>query len=346
MKKTLTTLLFILTSLLCGQAQTCTIEDKLVDCGNNTQLFDPYYTPGVTFTWTGSSKDGKTNGQGVATKYVNGKFESKYDGSYRNGIREGKGIFTHVDGSVKTGIFVNGQLVGKGTMKDENGNSYEGNFINSHMHGNGIFRYGNGSSFVGFMVNDAPYTGKFTSYTGDVTYIEKGEPVERITESRSGYTPKIGQQVREYFDENWNRCDPKQVAYYRLITYSAPNKPQGVVKDYYISGELQSEQYPIFIDYDDEGKNFIEGKQIFYHKNGKVLGINYYYNNRLNGVQTHYYSDGAVASESYWNMGIPNGDMIQYYPNGKYATIAKYENGQLQNNKYLHITEDRRCKNF
>lgn len=155
MTTTLTTLLFILTSLLCGQAQTCTIEDKLVDCGNITQLFDPYYTPGVTFTWTGSSKDGKTNGQGVATKYVNGKFESKYDGSYRNGIREGKGIFTHVDGSVKTGIFVNGQLVGKGTMKDENGNSYEGNFINYHMHGNGIFRYGNGSSFVGFMVNDA-----------------------------------------------------------------------------------------------------------------------------------------------------------------------------------------------
>ena len=245
-----------------------------------------------------------------------------------------------MDGSVKTGTFVNGQLTGKGTVKDENGNSYEGDFINYCMHGNGTFRWGNGSTFVGYMVNDSPYTGKYTSYTGDVTYIQKGEPVEGITESKSRYSPKIGQQVREYFDENWNRCDPKQAAYYRLITYSAPNKPQGVVKDYYISGELHSEQYPIFIDYDDEGKNFIEGKQIFYHKNGKVLGINYYYNNRLNGVQTQYYSDGAVASESFWNMGVPNGDMIQYYPDGKYATVAKYENGQLHNNKYLQITED------
>lgn len=100
MKTTLTTLILILTSFLWGQAQTYTLEDKWVDCGNNTQLLDPYYSPGVTFTWTGSSKGGKANGQGVATKYKNGKFESKYEGTYRNGIREGKGTFTHMDGSV------------------------------------------------------------------------------------------------------------------------------------------------------------------------------------------------------------------------------------------------------
>ena len=340
MRATFITLILILTWFMQEDAQAYTLEYKWVDCGNGVQLLDPYYSSGVTFTWSGSSKGGKANGQGVATKYVNGKFESKYEGSYRNGIRDGKGTFTHMDGSVKTGIFVNGQLIGKGSMKDGNGNSYEGNFINYRMHGNGIFRWGNGSSFAGFMVDDAPYTGKYTSYSGDVTFIQQGEPVERISEQKSNYSPKLGQQVREYFDENWNRCDPKQAAYYRLITYSEPNKPKGVVKDYYISGELQSEQYPIFIDYDDDGKTFLEGKQIFYHKNGKVSIIKYHYNNRLNGVQTQYYPDGAVASESFWNMGIPNGDMIQYYPDGKYATIAKYENGHLHNNKYLHITED------
>ena len=241
---------------------------------------------------------------------------------------------------LKTGIFVNGQLTGKGTARDENGNSYEGDFLNYRMHGNGILRWGNGSTFAGYMVNDAPYTGKFTSYTGDVTYIQKGQPVERITETKSGYSPKIGQQVRVYFDENWNRCAPKQAAYYRLITYSAPNKPKDIVKDYYISGELQSEQYPIFIDYDDEGKTFLEGIQKFYHKNGSVSGIKYYYNNLPNGPQTEYYPDGKVESESFWVMGVPNGDMIQYYPDGNFATVAKYENGKLHNNKYLHIAED------
>lgn len=334
--------LFIATLSLSVFSQTYTLCDKWVDCGNNTQLLDPYYSPGVTFTWTGPSKAGKANGQGVATKYVNGRFESKYEGTYRNGIREGKGTFTHMDGSVKTGTFVKGQLTGKGTARDGNGNSYEGDFLNYRMHGNGTIKWGNGSTFVGYMVDDAPYTGKFTSYTGEVSYIQKCQPVERITEEKSGYSPKIGQQVREYFDEHWNRCDPKQAAYYRLITYSAPNKPKGVVKDYYISGELQSEQYPIFIDYDDEGKTFLEGKQIFYHKNGKVSGEKYYYNNLTNGPQTEYYPDGKIASESFWAKGTPNGDVIQYYPDGNYATVAKYENGQLHNNKYLQITEDQK----
>ena len=340
MKTTLTTLILILVSFLWGKAQTYTLEDRWVDCGNNTQLLDPYYSPGVTFTWTGSSKGGKANGHGVATKYMNGKFESRYEGTYRNGIREGKGTFTHMDGSVKTGTFVNGQLTGKGTVKDENGNSYEGDFINYRMHGNGTLRWGNGSTFVGNMVNDAPYTGKYTSYTGEVSYILRGEKVEQLSESKSRYSPKIGQQVREYFDENWNRCDSKHAAYFRLITYSAQNKPQGVVKDYYITGELQSEQLPVFIDYDDEGKTFLEGKQTYYHKNGKVSSVRYYYNNQPNGPQTDYYPDGAVASESFWNMGVPDGDIIQYYPDGKYATVAKYDKGLLHNNKYLQITED------
>jgi len=343
MKTTLTTLILIFTSFLWGNAQTYTLEDKWVDCGNNAQLLDPYYSKGVTFTWTGSTKEGKANGQGVATKYVNGKFESKYEGTYRNGIREGRGTVTQMDGTVKVGTFVNGQLMGKGTMKDEDGNTYEGEFINYRMHGYGTLTLGNGTKFVGYMVNDAPYTGKLTYYSGDVITLQKGEPVERISEKKSGYSPKPGKQLREYFDEKWNRCAPKQAAYYRLITYSAPNKPNGVVKDYYISGELQSEQYPIFIDYDDEGKTFLEGKQTLYHKNGKVSSEQYYFNNQPNGPHTEYYQDGTVASESFWNMGVPDGDMIQYYPGGKLATVAKYNNGLLHNNKYLQITEDQLC---
>lgn len=340
MKTTLTTLIFVIFSFLLGKAENYTIESKWVDCGNNVQLLDPYYCSGVTFTWSGLSKAGKAHGHGIATKYMNGKFESKYEGTYRNGIRDGKGSFMYMDGSIRAGNFINGQLIGKGIYKDEKGNSYEGEFINYRIHGNGTFKWGNGASFTGFFVNDYPYTGKYTSYSGEVEYLQKGEKVERITEVKSNYSPKIGQQVREYFDENWNRCDPKQAAYYRLVTYSAPNKPKGVVKDYFISGELQSEQSPVFIDYNDEGKTFLEGTQTFYHKNGKVAGITTFYNNEPNGLQTYYFPDGSLASESYLIMGIPDGDMIQYYQDGKIAKIAKYDHGQLHNNKYLLLTED------
>jgi len=279
----------LLFSLLRVDAQTYTLQNKWVSCGNGVQLLDPYYYEGVTFKWTGGNKEGKANGYGVATKYANGEFESKYEGSYKDGIREGKGVFTHADGSVKTGYFVDGQLVGKGTMDTEDGDQYEGDFLNYRMHGKGKVKFANGSTFDGYMVSDAPYTGKITYYSGEVVYIQKGEVVEKIEETKSGYSPKIGRRVTEYFDENWKRCQPKQAAYYRLITYAAQNKPKGVVKDYYISGELQSEQYPVFIDYDDEGKTFLEGEQTFYYKDGAVSERRYYYNNQVNGPVEVYY---------------------------------------------------------
>ncbi len=60
MRSKLTTLLLVLTSLfLCGNAQIYTLEDKWIDCSNNAQLLDPYYSPGVTFTWTGPIKGAK-----------------------------------------------------------------------------------------------------------------------------------------------------------------------------------------------------------------------------------------------------------------------------------------------
>ena len=142
--------LFFITFSLSVFSQTYTLRDKWVDCGNGCQLLDPYYSDGVTFSWEGPSKEGKANGYGTAIKYVNGEYESTYVGEYKNGIREGKGKFTHRDGSCKTGTFINGQLMGYGTMKSENGDSYEGNFINYRCHGKGIIRWGNGSTFDGF----------------------------------------------------------------------------------------------------------------------------------------------------------------------------------------------------
>lgn len=316
------------------------LQKKWVSCGKGVILEDPYYQDNETFTWTGQSKNGKADGYGVATKFVNGVFHSKYEGYYKNGIRDGKGKFTHNDGSVKTGTFVNGQLVGNGTMTTEDGDEYNGSFVNYRMHGKGILTFGNGTKFEGYMVTDFPYTGKFTYYDGKIIYIEKGQVINhKPKDVHTGYKPVIGKRVIEYFDDEWNRCQPKNAAYYRHITYSAPNIPQGVVKDYYITGEIQSVQYPAFIDYDDEGKTFLEGEQVFYYKNGTVSDKRYYYNNQLNGTSESYYPDGKIKLRENYDLGERNGDVIGYDESGKPNLIAKYEDGELHNNKYLTLKD-------
>jgi S1-C subfamily serine protease/antitoxin component YwqK of YwqJK toxin-antitoxin module len=198
----------------------------------------------------------------------------------------------------------------------------------------------NGSKFEGFFVADKMYTGKYTNYDGKVTYIQQYAPVEKITEKRSGYKPQIGIRVTEYFDENWNRCSQKEAAYYRLVTYEADNKPKGTVKDYYISGQLQSEFTAVYLDYDDEGKNFQEGEATWYYPNGRIEQKRYFYNNNINGKNTSYYENGQKENEVNYYYGMFDGDYKQWYKTGKPKLFASYENDELVENKYVEFDEN------
>lgn len=321
-------------------AQTYTLCDKWVDCGNSCQLLDPYYSEGVTFTWSGPSRNGKAHGTGVAKKYKNGELESTYEGEYKDGIREGHGRFTHVDGTVKEGTFVNGQLMGKGKYWDDEGQTYEGSFINYRCHGEGICRYSDGITFEGFFVSDEPYTGKMTYYDGTEIYIQAGEKVDTIIEKDTGYNPEMGVMQTEYFDEDWNRCDAKDAAYYRHVTYKAPNTPDGIVNDYYISGELQNTYTAVYMDYYDDGKTFHEGEALWYHENGEIAAHKYYYNNNLNGPVKYYDERGNLYASENYDDGEYDGECKYYDENGAIEEFCIYEQGYLKDGKHLTFIED------
>jgi antitoxin component YwqK of YwqJK toxin-antitoxin module len=318
-----------------------TLKDEWVVCNSQgCKILDPYYSNGVTFKWEGSCINGKADGYGKLTKFKNGEYESTYEGEFKNGIREGKGKFAYKDESILECKFINGQAIGLGTYELKDGNKYYGEIVNYREHGKGTFYYANGSKFEGFFVSDNLYTGKYTNYDGKVTFIEKGSPVTSINEKTSGYKPEIGKRVTEYFDGNWNRCKQKEAAYYRLITYKSANIPDGIVKDYYISGQLQSEFTAVYLDYDDEGKSFHEGEATWYHENGKIEQKRYYYNNKPNGKNTFYYDNEQIESEANYNEGVLEGEYKQWYKTGKLKLVAFYKKGVLLENKYIEYDEN------
>jgi len=330
-------LLVTLTSTIYGQ----TLKDEWVVCNNQgCKLLDPYFSDGVTMKWEGSCVNGKANGFGKLTKYKNGEYESTYDGEFQNGIREGKGKFAHKDGSIATGQFINGQLMGYGSRTSDDGTKYEGEFVNYRQHGKGVMTFANGAKFEGFFVSDRMYTGKYTNFDGKITYIQQYYPVDKINEKSSGYKPEIGVRVTEYFDDKWNRCNQKDASYYRLVTYESDNKPKGIVKDFYISGQLQSEFTAVYLDYDDEGKNFHEGEATWYFKNGKIEQKRYYYNNKINGKNSFYYDNGQLAQEANYDHGVYDGLYQQWYKTGKPKITAYYERGSLVENKYIEYDEN------
>ena len=331
------TILFTLTNPLFSQ----TLKDEWVVC--NTQgckLLDPYYSDGVTMKWEGSCLNGKADGFGKLTKYKDGQYESTYEGEFLNGIREGKGKFSHKSETVLECNFKNGQAIGYGKYDLGNGNYYNGEIVNYRQHGNGTLKMANGSKFEGFFVSDRMYTGKFTNFDGKVTYIQKYIPVEKISEKSGRYKPEIGVRVTEYFDDKWNRCQQKDASFYRLVTYESDNKPKGVVKDFYISGQLQSEFTAVYLDYEDEGKNFHEGEATWYFKNGKIEQKRYYFNNKINGKNTFYYDNGQMAQQINYRLGVYDGLYQQWYKTGKLKISAFYETGRLVENKYIEYDEN------
>ncbi|MCF7812110.1 hypothetical protein K9M59_00680 [Candidatus Gracilibacteria bacterium] len=102
-------------------------------------------------------------------------------------------------------------------------------------------------------------------------------------------------QTIEYFDEDWQQVSTKKEAdYYRVIHYNSAGEPVGIVKDYYITGKLQSE------------------------------GL---LNSSLEkeGHWIWYYESGNKEQEAIFKNGLPNTDITYYDESGKIEDIDPYE---------------------
>ena len=79
-------------------------------------------------------------------KYLNG---DKYEGEFKNGNREGYGLYYYSDGNKYEGEFKNGNKEGYGIYYFSNGDRYEGEFKNDSFNGNGIIISLHGDKFKG-----------------------------------------------------------------------------------------------------------------------------------------------------------------------------------------------------
>jgi len=105
--------------------------------------------------YTGSWKDGKFDGKGVATFGAKTRWANeKYKGEFKAGKREGKGIYSYTDGSIYEGVFVNGMWHGEGSLTNSFGDKYVGQFKDGKRHGKGTVTSANGHSYIGIFRND------------------------------------------------------------------------------------------------------------------------------------------------------------------------------------------------
>ena len=319
LKHSIKYLILVLYSLLFVQVNAQVRKGEWVTLSNvNCKYFEPYYEPGFTATWSGECMDGVANGSGILKKYINGTLNGTYEGPIDKGHIQGKGKYTNKNGEIMEGLFDDGELNGQGTRSGKNINglyNYTGNLVHYYMHGDGKMEYPNGEFFEGKFNMNRPYTGIYTTIKGEKKYFERGIPVNKLSnQTSSSYNPPIGTQQKEFFDENWVRCDKNKAKYYRLITYKSPQWPDNKVVDYYISGKIQSIFYPIYIDFDDDYMIFCEGEALFYHENGQISQKSVRYGTSFRDTTLMYNENGNRI-----------GEIIYETPGGASQTIV-YDN--------------------
>ena len=68
-----------------------------------------------------------------------------YEGDYKNGNMEGKGVLRFANGHVDEGDYKNDKKEGKGVFRYANGNVYEGDYKNGVRDGQGVMKDSRGN---------------------------------------------------------------------------------------------------------------------------------------------------------------------------------------------------------
>jgi|GEM_PF-6122546 len=164
-------------------------------------------------------------------------------------------------------------------------------------------------------------------YSGFYEY--RGSSVVSFPESGS-YIDSVETKVI-YYDDDWEEVGRNKAEYYRIISYKN-GKPEGVVRDYYISGNIQWSGGLI-----SENPDVFNGDCTYYYENGKPSATAQYVNGEIDGTEISYYESGKKERELYFKNGMATQISKAYYPSGKIKwTIEDGYIGTVGEQKYVN----------
>lgn len=120
------------------------IADPVSSC----QVWNAYPSPGETISWSGACSNGKATGKGTLQWYLNGKPNGRYEGEYRDGKLNGRGVYTWPHGTRYEGEFRDGKRNGRGVYTWPDGSGYTGGWYNDYFSGFGTLTLVRGNSSI------------------------------------------------------------------------------------------------------------------------------------------------------------------------------------------------------
>ena len=144
-----------------------------------------------------------------------------------------------------------------------------------------------------------------------------------------------------YYDRNWKGVSNASFAeYYRIIPITNDSLLRKPFRDYYITGELQSEGGYISIDRYDDSKSIFDGNWINYYKSGKIEQKGTRKNGKQEGEYISYYENGLTKIHTQFKNNLRNGIFTEFYESGDQYIQIEYVNGKPKNNYYVFFNKD------
>jgi len=131
------------------------------------------YHTGIVYV--GTFKNGRYHQNGVLSSHKTGM---KYEGEWKNGLRDGEGCMTYPDESTYNGHWEGGMRHGTGSFQCKREGQYQGEWVHDLKEGHGTMEFLSGNVYSGtWRANQFHGTGKIIYSTGTIQLYE-GEWVE------------------------------------------------------------------------------------------------------------------------------------------------------------------------
>jgi antitoxin component YwqK of YwqJK toxin-antitoxin module len=314
-------------------------------------VYSLYFDNQYSFGWDGGCSNGFINGTGILNiSNEDSKTIVELSGRFNNGIPEGDFLIHFPISEKKFECnFVNGRQIGKGKFKSGYGDEYVGDLVDLNLHGSGIMKYSKGTVFEGDFKMGKYYSGIYINLKNDTTYLIKNKPVDKenyhkLKKTNLKYMPPLNEELTEYFDSSFVRCNKSNAVFYRKITYKYDRVPNGPVKDYFISNStLWRKINLLYVDYEDEDLSYYNaGVLEMFHSNGALKSQFYVnYQGKIFGKAKTFYENGKINEIlNYNNQGELTGNYASFEKQGNLSSYCFYAQGKPLNEIYYEIDKD------
>jgi hypothetical protein len=129
---------------------------------------NPAPNPRTTISWSGACANGVAQGQGILQWSTDGVPGQRFEGAFRDGKENGRGVLSFTDGSRYEGEYSDGTFNGRGVYAYADGGRYEGEYRDGRAEGHGVYSWANGARYEGeFSDGKRQGRGAFTSAEGN-----------------------------------------------------------------------------------------------------------------------------------------------------------------------------------